>query len=333
MPFQPASDRPADPDPDGLTLHSVLVVILVVAGFGLLMCMGMGAAGEKFWVLDLFNHFYVQYAFIAALGVVAGLALRTRTAVAVFALALGIAAMRIVPLLRSVNPPGLQNPAELKLVALNVKTANLDYQRTIEWLLAENADVLVVQETGQRWVDEIHSIMRAYKRLDTNTIRDDNFGISIFVKERVEVTRIESLGSPATVPWIEIQIQDEDRSLRLLAVHTLPPMGPSASASRDVHLAAVAERVKSGSRPVVVAGDLNATIWSKGLAGLLESTRLRPATFGRGLGGSWPASLWFTGMILIDHVLVSETVDVRSYRVGQDVGSDHRGIVVDLAYE
>ncbi|MEM8712993.1 MAG: hypothetical protein AAGG01_18735, partial [Planctomycetota bacterium] len=227
MPIQAASDRPADPDPEGLTLQRVFVVILVAAGFGLLACMGMGAAGETLWVLDLFNHFYVQYALIAALGVVVSLALRTRTAVAVFAVALGLAGVRVLPLVRSAAPPNLKNPAELKLIALNVKTANLDYQRTIEWLLAEDADVLVVQETGQRWVDEIESVMRAYRRLDTRTIRDDNFGISIFAKESVEVTAIESLGSPATVPWIELQIQDEGRSLRLLAVHTLPPMSPS----------------------------------------------------------------------------------------------------------
>ena len=35
-------------------------------------------------------------------------------------------------------------------------------------------------------------------------------------------------------------------------------------------------------------------------------------------------------MILIDHVLVTASVGVKDYRIGVDVGSDHRGIVADL---
>ena len=135
---------------------------------------------------------------------------------------------------------------------------------------------------------------------------------------------------PADLPWIEVELTKEGRPFHLLAVHTLPPMSREASSLRNRHIEAVAERAIGIEGPVVIAGDLNATRWSQPLADVLGQGALRSAGLGQGLQGTWPAALWFTGMIPIDQILVSAGVYVSDFRVGVDTGSDHRGVVADL---
>ena len=50
------------------------------------------------------------------------------------------------------------------------------------------------------------------------------------------------------------------------------------------------------------------------------------------LNGPWPDSFSFawTGMITLDHVLASGHFVVAQRTVGPGLGSDHRGVVVDL---
>lgn len=119
--------------------------------------------------------------------------------------------------------------------------------------------------------------------------------------------------------------------MNLIGVHTLPPVSAGYAAGRAAQLAEAARRVDASPEPVVVAGDLNATRWSAPLRRLLGETRLRDASRGFGLQGTWPTGLGWSGMIRVDHVLVSPDWRVEDHRCGPtDLGSDHRAVVVDL---
>lgn len=92
------------------------------------------------------------------------------------------------------------------------------------------------------------------------------------------------------------------RRLRLYAVHTVAPLGPDRDRWRR-QLAWLARAVGGERDPVVVAGDLNATHWHRGLSRLLR----------------------------LDHVLVSPQVGVRAVWEGAGPGSDHLPVLADLA--
>lgn len=90
--------------------------------------------------------------------------------------------------------------------------------------------------------------------------------------------------------------------------------------------------VKSLTRPVILAGDLNAPEQSLVVRTLLN-TGLRDAfsVAGRGFGYTWGHSLRFQFAFLrIDHILVSSAFRVTRTVVGDDAGSAHRPVIADL---
>ncbi len=90
--------------------------------------------------------------------------------------------------------------------------------------------------------------------------------------------------------------------------------------------------VRALTRPVIVAGDLNAPEQSLVVRALLD-TGLRDAfsVAGRGFGYTWGHSLRFQFSFLrIDHILVSRDFRVSHAFVGDDAGSAHRPVIADL---
>lgn len=315
----------------GLGLKRVIAIIWAALAIGLIGCMGLGRLGDSAWVFDLLNHFYVQYAAIGLFGALIALALRFRVAAVLFLMAFGIAGFQLVPLFRAPAIVAPTDATDLRVLSLNVLTSNSEQESTTDWVLSESADILVLMETGAAWTEEFDSILRDYDRLETDTIREDNFGLSVYVRpSTVDVAGFRVLITDHGIPWIDAQILKDGRPFHLVAIHTLPPVGQQAARRRGAHLDNLSAHVQTIEGPVVVAGDLNATIWSGDLVRVLEQQHLRPTCLGFGPMGSWPARLWFTGMVLIDHVLVTPNVAVTNHRVGLDIGSDHRGIVVDL---
>ena len=76
-------------------------------------------------------------------------------------------------------------------------------------------------------------------------------------------------------------------------------------------------------------GDLNATPWSAHFKRLLRNAKLRNASRGHGIHRTWPVGMWLM-RIPIDHALHSVDVAIADFYVGDEVGSDHLPIVVDV---
>ena len=94
----------------------------------------------------------------------------------------------------------------------------------------------------------------------------------------------------------------------------------------------LATDVQGMHRPVIVAGDLNATTTSPVVRTLLD-TGLRDAfsVAGLGYGYTWGHSLRFRFSFLrIDHILVSREFRVARSFVGNAAGSAHRPVIADL---
>jgi endonuclease/exonuclease/phosphatase (EEP) superfamily protein YafD len=102
--------------------------------------------------------------------------------------------------------------------------------------------------------------------------------------------------------------------------------------SRDAQLRLAAKLAFArGDIPVLLMGDLNATPWSPTFTDLLADGELRDVSVGRGLSTTWPAACLLCG-VLIDHILVNPKITVLASRVADDIGSDHRPVVADLAF-
>jgi endonuclease/exonuclease/phosphatase (EEP) superfamily protein YafD len=121
-----------------------------------------------------------------------------------------------------------------------------------------------------------------------------------------------------------------DQSLSIVAVH-VPAPWPGSAQRWVAGLAELGHAVALETRPVVVAGDLNATWDHRRFRDLME-TGLRDAAIeaGRGWARTWPSARRAVPFLRLDHILLCGDVAVAAYRIGPGHGSDHRSVMAEL---
>jgi endonuclease/exonuclease/phosphatase (EEP) superfamily protein YafD len=286
----------------------------------------LGFLGRFGWLLDLFAHFRVQY--LVGLGVLAVVALlmRHRVHAACFATGAAVNLVLVAPLWIG-GVPQATGPPSLRALLSNVGTRRGDPERVRALLREEDADVVVLLEVSRRWLRELEPVTRAYPHVVSEP-REDNVGIALFSRHpivRSELLRLGGAGTPTIVA-------DLDRPLGLVTVigtHAWPPVSGDASRVRDAQLADLVAMARRSAHPVLLLGDLNATPWCHGYRHLVRESGLVDSARGRGLHATWSAGNPLLA-IPIDHCLHSPALGVLAHRIGPDVRSDHRPLIVDL---
>ncbi|MFN0251544.1 MAG: endonuclease/exonuclease/phosphatase family protein [Kofleriaceae bacterium] len=273
------------------------------------------------WPLVLFEHFHVQLAIGGALVACAALALRHHQTDAV-AIATLVTLIAIVPDLASPRrdvPPG----TPVRLLSINVLTANSEHEKVARVIEAERPDVIALVEVSQTWLDALAPSVEGYARIVAP--RDDNFGVALFVRGEMH-GEVRALANGT--PNIFADVRVGATAFRIVVVHPVPPMSSALHATLMGYFVELGALVRGDPR-VVVAGDFNATPWSRTFATMKSASGLCDSRAGFGFQGTRPAGGWLL-RIPIDHVLASCAIGVRDHRIGPDVGSDHLPVVVDL---
>ena len=103
-------------------------------------------------------------------------------------------------------------------------------------------------------------------------------------------------------------------------------------ADRMLQAKSLAQDLNASSRPIIVAGDLNAPEHSLVVRTLL-GTGLRDAfsAAGSGFGYTYGHALWpGISFMRIDHILVGPQIGIADCFVGSEQGSTHRAVIADL---
>jgi endonuclease/exonuclease/phosphatase (EEP) superfamily protein YafD len=307
----PAASRP----PTALELPAYGLAAATLAGF----------AGGWHWLLDLASH----YRWYWLLGAVAWYAVTSRRRSRLAAACLLIAVVgNAGTLLPFWLPAGQGSSAGdlLTIVSLNLEVGNPRHDLGLGFLRQANADVVVLLEVSDAWAEAVESLGDLYPHRLVRP-RADSFGIAVLSRLPLEAARVEPLADGP--PVVIAGLPRGKRGCLLVAAHPPAPLSAAWSARRDAQLAAIGELVAGEDRPVIVAGDLNATPWSHGFRQLTGPRGLRDSALGRGVQGSWHARHWVP-RVPIDHVLVSEGVAVVSRTLGPPIGSDHLPVVATL---
>jgi endonuclease/exonuclease/phosphatase (EEP) superfamily protein YafD len=218
--------------------------------------------------------------------------------------------------------------------ALRLFSANLYYQNPqIDAAAAEigtaGADVVALTELSEDNAAGLRrsGVLEGYRYAVVRS-RPGAFGIGLW--SRLPLTRSQ-VTEVAGVPMLRATVLLGGRRLRVYVVHTVAPLGDDLDRWRR-QLAWLHQAVGQERDPVVVAGDLNATRWHRGLSRLL-ARGLDDAHERRGRGwvATWPRDRWpIPPLLRLDHVLVSPQVGVRAVWEGAGPGSDHRPVLADL---
>ena len=310
-------------------MRLLLVGAIALAAAGVTAVSLIGRLGVGLWPLDLLANFRVQYTALLAVAALALLVLRSLPVAAAVGLVALVHVASLSHLVIGGGPAAAGTGAPLRVVQFNVLTSNDRVPEAAAWLADQDADVIVAQETDLAWAIGLTDGLDGWEPLPTDTVRSDNFGLMVFVRDGLAVASVEVTDRDIPAIAVELGVAGSPTTL-VYAVHTLPPTSPDQVEVADEQLDRAAATVTAHDGPSLVVGDLNATRWSGSYRRLIDATELRNSADGRGLGGTWPAPLWFTGMIGIDHVLVSDEVAVTGWRTGPSLGSDHLPVVVDL---
>jgi endonuclease/exonuclease/phosphatase (EEP) superfamily protein YafD len=307
-----------------------LVALVGAGAFVALIGTVLGFFGRWHWFLDLFAHFRGQYfAALAAAGLLLAWARHPRAAAAMLT---GSALNGLVLAPLFLPPPPVSSAAAddppLRLVAYNVLYGNHRQAPTLEWLRTAGADIVFLCEVTPDWSAALRSLKDVYPHQHHHP-QAGPFGCALLSRHPWTHLEEKQFG-PFEAPSLAVRLPWQGREILVLGMHPTPPNGRLGSSFRNSALAEAADFLAAHPvRTQVLAGDLNATPWSRPLRALLARTGLEDSARGHGWQPTWNVrSPLF--QIPIDHVLVSPDLRVPARVIGPDLGSDHRAVTVEL---
>ncbi len=198
----------------------------------------------------------------------------------------------------------------VSLVFSNVLCDNRQFGRVITMAWAQDADVFAAAETSPPWLNQLPALAAKYPYSFAPDV--GIFGVAVFAK-RPFTAELYRVGKHRMA-----MVRAEFSDYVLYVAHPVPPASAGLSEDNRIYIEALAARVAVEHKPVIVAGDLNATLWSHNLRPLIQQKMQWPN--GSGLTHSWPAAKPLVA-IQIDQILTKGAV-AGSYKVLGDVGSD-----------
>jgi endonuclease/exonuclease/phosphatase (EEP) superfamily protein YafD len=279
------------------------------------------------WPFELFSHFRPQYAASALLlAMLFGWRRSPRWAFAALALGAWHGLPVVQRALADAPAASSCSAAELGVVTANLQYANGRPAPFLEWLAAQPADLVVVQELSPGWATALEALPRyPYRHF---IVRSDAYGIGVLSRWPLEQVEAVDLGRDGRPSLSGVAVVGGQR-VRFYGMHARWPMLPALARSRDEALARLAALVRSDDLPVVVLGDLNLSPDSPAFARLLGASGLRDALQGPHWRPTWMAGFWPLAL-RIDHVLVNDGLCVEGTAVGGAIGSDHRPVSARL---
>ncbi|HKI61816.1 MAG TPA: endonuclease/exonuclease/phosphatase family protein [Mariprofundaceae bacterium] len=287
--------------------------------------------GAAFYYFDMLSHFRVHYLVLAVLCMPVFAWSGRWKWLAAAGLAAGLNLPPLLPAyLPAVQPEGGSTArVSLRVVAANVHSDNDQYAAFIDWAYKQKPDVIIALEVSPAWAGALKPLQAVFPH-HVQIPRHDNFGLSVFSRLPLSEQKLLLLGN-AGVPSLLLRLNTGKQDVAILVTHPPPPISEDYFAMRNVQLddaAAYMARIKG---PRMLIGDLNTSQWSPYFTRMRNRAGLRDARNGFGILPTWPASLPGL-MIPLDHCLVSPEVTVREIQTGEDIGSDHLPLFVEIAY-
>ncbi len=290
--------------------------------FGLIMGLAVSlVAFAGGWPGDMIAPFRIQFVILATGGLVAAILLKKRWLIG---LAAAVVAVNLAPVAwRTLSRPVLPAEAPGKHVSVlfsNVLTGNPQHAKVISLVEAEAPDIFAAAETSPEWIDALEALSGRYPYRYGPDL--GIFGVAIYAQRpfKAEVFELGTRGMTLA--------RADFGDFVLFVAHPMPPANSTLTVDNRAYLDALAARIARETKPVVLAGDLNATLWSGSLDSLMVHRMQWPS--GSGITHTWPEGKpWLA--IQIDHVLTRRAKAGR-FRVLTPVGSDHLPVRADLVF-
>jgi endonuclease/exonuclease/phosphatase (EEP) superfamily protein YafD len=196
-------------------------------------------------------------------------------------------------------------------------------------LASKNADVVVISELTEgmlRTLDD-QGFAATYPHRATVMSTYSN-GAGVFSKFPFRETRRWGTDK---LPDVDVQLPSGE-TVRVLAVHPLPPLDETPSITWNRDLRRLKERAKAAEDlPFLAIGDYNGSRWQPRFGALLTELDDVHESLGKGLSTSWPVNKTIPRFTRIDHALYNARLFPTAVTDFSVPGSDHRAFMATLA--
>ncbi len=287
------------------------------------------------WVPPLTTLAQIAPALGYASAAAAGLALclrQNREAAA----SLAAAALLLLSGYHRADAPGsvLGAPRALRVMTLNLGDKWSEGPALARTLLAEDADVVALEELAPHHVPALAGLaeLYPYRLLEPLGIA----GVGLLSKTPLDSGEI--LRDDPDRPALRAALQFDGRQLVVIVVHPRAWLGLLSRFSKDCDALLARAREAAAGAPALLVGDFNTTerswlyraIRDLGLANAWESR-------GEGFGYTFPVFRRYHGVpappfLRIDHVFHTPDLVPLAIRVGEPLGSDHLPLICEIAW-
>lgn len=278
------------------------------------------------WFLDVCASFRVHLGVLSVLLGFARLSIRRWLPAACWAVSAGFCLTG--PLIDSGKIGLSPGTAHVRVLVQNVHTNNHAFNLVSKTIREAQPDLVALLETDDLWAGAVQEHLGELFPYSKVRPRSDNFGMGMFSRMPLDGTIFDT--PPLEVPSIEAITVVEGKPLRVIATHTIPPLSAEHTRFRNQHIAYIVSRISESQIPTLLVGDFNLVPTSPAWRRLFATSPVKRLQAGLLPVGTWPSTLGILGAS-IDHVFISDGLVAVGVAVLPDVGSDHRGLVVDLS--
>ncbi len=227
--------------------------------------------------------------------------------------------------------PAARAAPSFRLFNANVYTSNLDVEGYAEEIRRHRPDVVVLQEPNPVFLAALAG---------TDALVDLPYRVTVsrsdpaaaMVASRWALTEDDVVSVDGRPILVRVTVDFGGTAVRIFAFHAVAPVGGDREEWVE-DLDVLRKAVAAEDRPVLVAGDFNATWGHRSFRRLLDSGLTDAAAArGKAYQMTWPRDRRIAPPVArIDHVLTTEQLIVTRISTGVGRGSDHRPLVADVA--
>jgi len=222
----------------------------------------------------------------------------------------------------------LQSNNKIHLMTFNISYTNpvSNFENIKEMILSENPDVIQFQEFSPQMLVEIKSLKSIFPYSTDLNKPMDRLDSVILSKHPLTSSRTEV--NKAVLTTLNLN----ETEITLVGIHLLPGRTQehfNLALGQADYLKTLINDINEN---IILIGDLNMTSTSRRFSKFLKDTNLYTAASYTKPTSTWPAFLPNFLGIQLEHVLFSNNFKLINKKTANNFGSDHRPLIVALAY-
>ncbi|NEN92486.1 MAG: endonuclease/exonuclease/phosphatase family protein [Okeania sp. SIO3H1] len=321
-----------------------IISYLLTTGIIITTLFSLGGYWQKGIIFELISHFKVQY-FVISLILLCCLTITGKKRL--FLVGLFCTIINLTPILPwYINQNGIsQETPNLRILVYNLYGGrNSQYSQVTKMVRKENPDIAIFLEPTNTWFQNLQTLSDI---LPNSIASQSTYGIPpygiVAVYSKFPLNDYSIKFFAPNKPTIITNFNINQQTIDLIATHPTVPIYRSTFKQRNQILKKLSKYIQQLNHPVILAGDLNITMWSPYYQKLEQETGLRNSRLGFGIIPTWPAkfnnsiALYILSrffQIPIDHCLISSEIKVVNVEtkanLSSELGSDHLPLITDL---